>query len=69
MGDGGNEIGLELLQSPLLRPIPKRVDGPVREAHSGDREPEVAFSDLNMKRRRRNSGRSRGARNGDALRE
>ena len=69
MGDSGNEIRLELLQPPLLRPIAKRVDGPVREAHSGDREPEVPFSDLDMKRCRRNSGRSRGARNGDDLRE
>ena len=41
MGDSGNEIRLELLQPPLLRPIAKRVDGPVRKAHSGDREPEV----------------------------
>ena len=67
MGDSGNEIRLELLQPPLLRPIAKRVDGPVRKAHSGDREPEVLFR----------SGRSvaagtvdaAGALNGDPLRE
>ena len=69
MGDSGNEICLELLQPPLVRPIAKRVDGPVREAHSGDREPEVPFADLDMKRCRRNRGRSRGARNRDDLRE
>ena len=69
VGDSGNEIRFELLQPPLLRPIAKRVDGPLREAHSGDREPEVPFSDLDMKRCRRNSGRSRGAGNGDDLRK
>jgi hypothetical protein len=69
MGDSGNEICLELLQPPLLRPIAKRVDGPVGEGHSGDREPEVPFSDLDMKRCRGNRGRSRRARNGDDLGE
>ena len=62
VGDGRDEIRLELLQPPLLRQIAERVDGPLREAHSGDREPELTILDLDGKRRRRTSGRSRSAR-------
>ncbi len=69
MGDGRDEICLELLQPPLLSQIAECVNSPLGEAHPGDREPELTTLQLDRKRRRRTSGRSRSARDADGLRE
>ena len=53
MGDGRDEIRLELLQPPLLSQIAECVNSPLREAHPGDREPELTTLQLDGKRRRR----------------
>src|SRR5215211_3896876 len=65
MRDGGDEIRLELLQSPLLRQIAECVNGSLRKANSGDREPELTTSDFDGKRRRGTSRRSGSARGRD----
>ena len=69
VGDGGDEIGLELIQSPLLGEIAERVDGPFGEVDPGDRKPELATVDLDGKRRGRARVRSGRARDRDGSRK
>ena len=69
MGDGGDEVRLELLQPSLRSQVAERVDSPLGKGNPGDREPELTAANLDRNCCRRTRAFSRSARDGHAFRE
>src|SRR5215210_4120414 len=59
MGDGRDEVRLQLLQAAFLGQVVERVDGSLSEADGSDRQPDLAPGNVNRDRRRARARRGR----------